>query len=203
MKICRFNEQQLVEELAQIPPLQRAMFAAACAERLLPAYAAFADQTGFGDLPRLRTVLERVWRDLEGDTMGDEELRATLDLCMDSIPEEEDGWAPEQAAAEDYVEALAYTIRCRRTGDAQEAAWAARCPYEAADHFVIEHEGIDTNQAGAEERVLSHPLVQLELTRQRRDIEDLLTAGDTETTSIAARIRNRAKADAETFFKVE
>jgi hypothetical protein len=68
------------------------------------------------------------------------------------------------------------------------------------DHFVINHEGIDTNQPGSEERVLSHPLVQAELSRQRRDLEELLGASEEDTLDLVVRIRDRAKTESKLIF---
>lgn len=153
----------------------------------------------------LRMILEQLWLDLERKKeMTDQDVRENLNLCMKLIPQEDDEpWVPEQAAAEDAASALAYAIRCRQSGDAQEAAWAARCAYEALDHFVIDQESIDTNVSGGEGRVLAHPLVQLELARQRRDLEELLDAVSAKLPSRITLIRERAKADSETVFKVQ
>ena len=203
MAILHYNEQQLAADLARIPAPYPAAFAAACAERLLPAYSAFSRRVGRDDFVKLATVLVRLWSDLEGEEMVDEEAKKYLDVCMNLIPREDDGtWVWEQAAAEDAASALAYALRCRRTGNAQEAAWAGRRAYEALDHFVVDQEGVNTNAPGGENRVLSHPLVQAELSRQRQDLEELLGAAETELPTIATRIRHRAEADAQMFFRL-
>jgi len=82
-------------------------------------------------------------------------------------------WSEYQTTAQDAASALAYALRCRRNGEADESAWAARRAYETIDNYVINHEGIDTNEPGTEMLVLSHPLIQAELTRQNRDVEEL------------------------------
>jgi uncharacterized protein YjaG (DUF416 family) len=203
MTILHYNEQELAAELGGIPARYRATFAAACAERLLPAYSDFFRRVGRGDPVKLAAILARLWRDLEGQKMADEEVKECLDVCMNLIPREDEGtWVPEQAAAEDAGSALAYALRCRQTGNAQEAAWAARRSYEALDHFVVAQEDIDTNAAFGENRVLLHPLVQAELARQRRDMEELLGAAETELPNIASRVQQRAKADAQMFFRL-
>jgi hypothetical protein len=132
--------------------------------------------------------------------MSAEELLASEATCMALIPQEdEEPWVPEQVYAEDAVSALAYAVRTGRTSDSREAAWAARCAYDSLDHFVINHENIDTNIAGAERRVQSHPLVQAELRRQANDLQDLLDDGGAPG-NLVARIRARANADAGAFF---
>ena len=119
-------------------------------------------------------------------------MQSKIDACMALIPREDDGpWFTEQASAEDAGASVGYALRCRQSGQAQEAAWAARRAYEALDHYVINRGDIDTNKPGAEERVLGHPAVQGELARQRRDLDEAL-AGDMDARDLAARLRERA-----------
>jgi hypothetical protein len=76
--------------------------------------------------------------------------------------------------------------------------------YNALDQFVINRENIVMWQPGAEERILAHPLIQAELARQRRDIEELLGAAeaDADVRQTAERFRARAKAEAGIVFGV-
>jgi uncharacterized protein YjaG (DUF416 family) len=205
MGIIGFNEQSLVKELERLHPLVRAVFAAASAQRLLPAYASFSRETGRGDAPTLIAVLERLWLDLQGDRLDTRQVRENIDRSMSLIPKEDEEdsgpWVPQQAWAEDAAAAVTYALRCRLNGQPQEAAWAARRAYEALDHFVISQEGIDVNSAASEERVLSHPLVQAELLRQRRDLDELLVANQQDVAQIAPRMRARAQAESEMVFK--
>jgi uncharacterized protein YjaG (DUF416 family) len=190
-----FNEMELAERIEELPRPVRAAFAAACAERMLPAYHRFSARSNRGDPRILEQILTRLWTDLSGEPMSEAETEAQIDACMELIPREDDGpWVAEQAAAEDAVAALAYALRCRRSGLAKEAAWAARCAYEALDDYVINHENVDTNISGAEAKVLAHPLVQAELTRQQRDLEELHRGAIT-----IDRLRERSKAEAVEF----
>jgi uncharacterized protein YjaG (DUF416 family) len=181
--------------IEQLPNPLRGAFAAACAERLLPAYHKFLARSNRGDPCILEQILTRLWKDLSGEPMSEAETEAQIDACVELIPREDDGpWVAEQAAAEDAVAALAYALRCRRSGLAKEAAWAAGRAYEALDDYVINHEDVDTNIAGAEARVLAHPLVQAELARQQRDLDELLAG-----TITIDRLRERSRAEAAEF----
>ncbi len=195
MTILRFDEGALLDAIERLPPPARAAFAAACAERLLPAYVRFARRTEKGNPVALTDILAGLWADLTGSPMSDTEVDASVEMCMQLIPQEDDGpWVPEQAAAEDAASALAYALRCRRTGSSREAAWAARCAYEAIDHYVVNHEKVDTNIPGAEARVLAHPIIQSELARQQRDLSELHGS-----TISANGLRERSKAEASVF----
>ncbi len=176
--MLRFDEKTLTAALERLPQPLRAAFAAACAERLMPAYDAFSRSSGRGDPIALREILSRLWDDLAGNAMTSAELKSRIDDCMKLIPREDEGvWIPQQAAAEDAAAAVAYALRCRQNGRSQEAAWSARRLYEAHDHYVVTNGNIDTNVAGAEALVLKHPLIQTELMRQQRDLDELSNVG--------------------------
>lgn len=149
----------------------------------------------------MAAILERLWLNLEGSRTTAKQELDYIELCMNLIPQENSGpWLPEQVYAEDAAAALAYALRSRKDGQAQHAAWAGRRAYEALDHFLIDQEGIYPNQAGAEKRALSHPLVQAELSRQQRDLVEL-AANQQNLTRVVDRIRERAKVESETVFK--
>lgn len=201
MTILQYDEQQLMEKLERLPRPLRVVFAAACAERLLPAYINFSARTGRGDSVAFKSILTRLWDDLGGHPMTDVEVETKINTCMTLIPgEDEEPWVMEQASAEDAGAALAYALTCRQNGKSHEAAWAGRRAYEALDHFVINSENIDTSIPGGEERVLAHPLVQAEFARQRRDLDELRDTGDEDVRQVGAQLRDRARAEATTFF---
>jgi uncharacterized protein YjaG (DUF416 family) len=169
-----YNEQALIERLREIPAESRVAFALLCAERLLPSYQAFHEATGKGSFAALACISERLWKDISGERMTIEEVSAQLQACMELIPGEEDTpGSPLQVYAEDAASALAYALRARLSGESQEAVWAARRAYETLDHYVIQHDEIDPNEPQAEEHVVHHPLIQVELIRQQRDLDDL------------------------------
>ena len=196
MGILSFNEESLTTELDRIAVPLRVVFAAAIAERLLPAYVSFSHKTGRGNPNILTEILERLWRDIQGTQMDPEELQQNIDLSMKLIPQEDDiPWILDQAWAEDAVAAVTYALRSRQNGKSQESAWVARRAYEALDHFVIAHEDIDPSIVGAEERVLSNPLIQDELMRQQRDLRELDAVDLQDESTLAQKIRQRAKAE--------
>lgn len=185
----RYDEPALVERLTRLAPRARAVFAAACAERMLPAYRWVQRRTGRGDPDRLSEALSALWRDLEE---GGVDLKAHLDEAHALVPEEDEDWIDECTYAEHAAAAVAYAIRAQLTEDPQEAAWAARQVYEALDFRVTTRDDIDLNAPGAEQRIVGDPLIQQELTRQQRDLEALSRRAD-EPTAVAALIRQQAE----------
>jgi uncharacterized protein YjaG (DUF416 family) len=195
LTMLRYDEADTIRALAAIPRNSRVAFAAACAERLFPAYEDFCRKDRRGDQAAMAEILERVWKHLLGDEIEAEQIRAELTRCMALIPGEEDEpWIREQAYADDAASAIAYALRTLESGDPQEAAWAARRTYEAADHHVTHRLGIED-----ETQVLNHPIVQAEFARQRRDLDELRGA-KRESIQLFARLRDRARAEARLFF---
>ena len=169
----KFNEADLSEQLSKLPTTVRAAFAAACAQRMVHAYSQFALRSKQGNSEALKQILASLWKDLNGHPMSDSELDAQREAAMALSPQEEDEWIPGQGAAEDAAASLTYALRCRRNGSVHEAVWAARRAYEAIDEHIINREDIDINSREGEERILKHPLMQTELSRQARDLDDL------------------------------
>jgi uncharacterized protein YjaG (DUF416 family) len=203
MEIIRFSNRWLIGKLEKMPPIFRTLFAAAAAERLSQAYLRYAHLTGRGNPEVLAEALNRLWSDIEGQRANSERPEETLQRVMALIPKEDNGpWVPEQAWAEDATAAVAYALQCLESGRSAESAWVAQRAYEAVDHFVVTENAIHTSKPGASARILSSSLVQAELRRQRRDIDELL-AENTDVqnlAALAARMRQRAQIDSRTMF---
>lgn len=197
-----FNEKVLTAKLDRLALPLRVIFAATIAERLLPLYVNFTKITGRGNPERLMDILQRLWLDLCGTQMSSQELQENIALSMNLIPgEDEVPWVPEQAWAEDAVATVAYSLRCRQSGQSQECVWVARRAYEALDHFVITTEGLSINAPEAEARALSNPLIQAELRRQSRDLRELQAAGEN-IIATSRRMRERAKKESSIVLKL-
>jgi uncharacterized protein YjaG (DUF416 family) len=122
-----FNEKELSQKIERLVKQHRVAFAAACAERLLPSYARFSRRSGRGDYLILVDSLESLWKDLISHQSVAMDIDLLIGNCMGLIPGEDDQpWVNEQACAEDAASAVAYALRCFQTGEAKEAARAAR-----------------------------------------------------------------------------
>ena len=190
-----FNEADLAAQLSKLPNTFRTAFAAACAQRMVQVYSAYASRSNKGDAEALTQILASLWNDLNGHPLSDSELDAQIETSMALIPEEDDEWIPEQGAAEDAAAALTYALRCRRSGLVQEAVWAARRSYDALDEHITNREDIDVNSPKGEERIRKHALMQAELSRQARDLADLRDGSIT-----IEQLRQRSATEAADFF---
>lgn len=194
--ILRYDEPALVQRLSRLAPGARAVFAAACAERLLPVYRWAQEHTGRGDSDRLAEALSAVWRALEGNCV---DLQRPLDEALALVPDEDETWIDAFGYAEHAAAAVAYAIRACLTDDPQEAAWAARQAYEALDLRVTTRDNIDVNTPGAEERIARDVLIQRELSRQQRDLQ-VLSRRAHQLSAVTARLRQQAEQEAPEVF---
>ena len=195
----RFDETALLQRLERLPRALRVAFAAACAQRMLPAYNAFSAVNGQGSPDEVDLAMGRVWSGLFDP--GVPEVERDIARVMELIPREDaDEWLPEQPYAEDATAALVYALRTAKSGEAQEAAWAARRVYEALDHHVMNRLGIE-----GEEEVLDHPLIQAEFVRQDRDLAMLERAAGTDASARGAvsELRTRSLHEASLMFDAE
>lgn len=196
-----FDEGALVTKLQNLPQEHRVAFAAMCAERQMGAYRLFEAMNGREVPNALEGALEEVW--IDPAVMRDEKtFEQRIEELMHLIPQDktlQKPWTQSATNAQNAGMSAIYALRTRLSGDAQEAAWAARVAYEALDNFVINSGNIDTNTPGNEQQVLSHPLVQAELRRQQRDLDELRT-GKEHHARLIARLRDRARTEAAIFF---
>lgn len=76
--------------------------------------------------------------------------------------------------ADDAAGAVAYALRCRLTGLSQEAVWAARRAYDAADTVAsARYDDAGMNAPGIEDSIAADDLIQQELGRQEDDLRSL------------------------------
>lgn len=198
MVMLDFKEPELLEKLEQLAEPLRAAFAAACAQRQQMAYARFFRRTERGNPEALSNILNSLWNDLAGNPLSKKELDRMMAASLELAPNENEGqWVIEQVCAEDAATAVAFALSCRREGSAQDAVWAARRAHASLDQYVHYQENIDTDRPGRRERVLSHPLIQAELARQQRDLNELLARAVT-----LPELRRRAEHEAATFLPV-
>jgi uncharacterized protein YjaG (DUF416 family) len=160
-----FDLETLTTQLALLPLRMRVAYALSCAERLSPFYVSYSQRTGLGVPQELEHMREEIWNHVLDDNIKLGQA-TRLARCLELIPSDEP-WVAEQPYAEDAVSALSYAMREIEAGDPADAAWAARCACDCIEEHLMTTLGID------EPNVLLHPLVQLELQRQRRDLSEL------------------------------
>lgn len=189
-----FDEVRLARLLDALDLRSRVAFAAACAERLSPAFRTYAQLVRQQRPEALASVLEQLWGDVEGlhqfTRVG---LDVRLETTMSLIPrEDEPQWNQGRPPAENAASAVAYALRCRQSGRAQEAVWAARQVYEAIDQVLLSSYA-QTISPAIEGWVIGNAVMQAELGRQQRDLVELGSVDASRRFALVATLRERAR----------
>lgn len=163
----RYTEEALIAELKALSPARRVAFAAAAATRQLSNWECIADAR---TVHRPAEIVAELWTDLHAGAVDRSAWMDRLDEVMALLPDEGQNWGMAGALADDALSSLAYAIRALLTADAQEAAWAARRAYEAADQASIVMLDIQPGTPAAEAAIRAHDIVQREMSRQLADL---------------------------------
>lgn len=154
-----YDKPVLLEQLKALPWQARTAFSAACAELLIPAVQISPGPLGAEGLRTLRAALDEAWSLARRSDDARSETSSQLEGLL-SGEEGEEG----REVCENAVAAAIYALRSVGGNDAQDAEWAARQPYDAADWWAQQQlADLDLNDAGAELVLASHPAVQAAL----------------------------------------
>lgn len=148
-------------------------FGALCSERLLPNYEVFSAETGHGDSSVLRNALDLVWDNVLHPAVESTLLRETNVACEAQAPSSDAFESLLVTAAQDACFSLCALIDFVENADLERVVVAARYAIDSIDLYVQEVERMDPADSRLEEKILSHPLMQDELLRQRNSLEEL------------------------------
>jgi uncharacterized protein YjaG (DUF416 family) len=178
----------LKADLKALPQRTQAAFAAACAERLFPAYAAFLDASGRDDHGVVRHAIDTAWEGARSGTIPAGDPAGLYKRCLGLIPVDGPDADQVPAHADDAIASAAYALGAA-AGLADDAAgWAAECVINSLDQFLLGNE-IDADEPDSERRIWEHPLVAAEVDRQTDDLRQLVGTSDWEAAVDAVRAR--------------
>lgn len=185
-----FDEPWLIEQLRLLSRRPRVAFAAACAQRLYPPYAPFADEGVYGGPGELSAMLDGLWSKCEADQVDLAWAEQSHERLAELIPHDDDvEWGvPGHEEANLFSHVLFGAIHSYRQGDAESAAEAAWYAYQV--RWMTVRDRHDMDYPLGVEAAEHEPIVQAELTRQRRDLEELLRGPD--APELVRRLRERA-----------
>ncbi|GLQ98158.1 DUF416 family protein [Dyella mobilis] len=170
MNILIFDEPSLVQRLSTLQIKSAITFALCCATRQLNAYEAYADKFAPEARAVPRRIVEKLWEFVDSAKSDDTHWSEQLKIVESLYPEEQTDWAPLHIYSEHTLYSLTYVIRCLMTCDVQEAAYAARVAYIAADQAAIRAIEESRDSLNFEQLVLASDVVQKELRRQSDDL---------------------------------
>jgi uncharacterized protein YjaG (DUF416 family) len=199
--MLRYDEIKNIQQLGQLETRARALFALMAATRILPWYQRFEEKMGLGKPDQLTAVAQRLWLALEAP-VSKAELKVLLEESTALIPEEVEPWDDQiYPYAEDAAAAVVYSASALFTSDVQDAAWAGRRAYEAIDYFIRSRLTGHPGTAIDENVLLSSPLIQAELARQRRDLRDVeIWENSGHPASQLKELKSRSESESEVMF---
>jgi hypothetical protein len=138
----------------------------------------------------LRGALDAAWR-AAGGAGAEEDLRGAGEATEALVPYEDDDWLLESGYAQNGIAAIAYAIRSWLGDDPQDAVWAARQVYEAADYGAQQRQPVAARvySADVEADLARTAVVQAAI---RGISEDLTAAGEFRAEVVRQRARSAA-----------
>lgn len=168
----RFDEKSLLTRLEPLSDRQRLLFGTACAERLFGNYVRFAREVEWGNDVALRRALDAAWKTCSGSAPDGPTLARLLVECEAAAPESEEFDSLFTASAQDAVFATCSLLDFIGAQSIEKIVASARYPTDSIDLYVQELEGMSAHDPTREDKILRHPLMQQELWRQRRDLDE-------------------------------
>jgi uncharacterized protein len=187
-----FDRESLLSNLRILPFAAALAFALSCAERLYPNYIRFSREHGWGDPSVLRAALDYGWGRLLGNT-NETDAGELRQQCEDATPDTEDFDSIYISPGLDAACAASMVLDIVQNRDPGIVADIASLCRDTVDMYIQEIEKMSSQDRKREQKILIHPLMQRELSRQREDIStvaDLLTEGD----GLASVLRDRWRA---------
>lgn len=199
-----FDRKRLIAELNSVAPDFRYVFAAGCAERLMPALMTFSEEIGgIVNAPRLAAILEDLWSSAGNERKDEVALQRIYDDCGRDVGAIEDrGNKPTTLAAADAVACIGYAAMSALSKRSEDASWAGARASDTFYQFLKLHVFRFPRQGSEEQaRTVAHPLYVAELDRQESDVRDLQALDLASALETVERIRKRAQIDGTTILR--
>lgn len=168
-----FNCNTLKKRLQKLNIKSQLAFGAACCERLLPNYLAFVKDTGWGDITPIRNALDLIWLHLEGKLTESIEIKKILYSCELVAPDSEDFQSLYVTSAQDACFAVCGLLDYWIEHDVNKIVQAATYATDSVDLYIQVVENLNPNTPDLEKKILTHKLMQRELSQQEKDLESI------------------------------
>jgi len=185
----KYDEKKLMKVLTELSVNSRLIFACACAERLMLTLDWYWNKVGANHFGVVRSALDSGWASTQSQESSTEKLDSLVEQVKTLVPNDDDeALFPGLAVAQNAVASVAYALGTWLQDDSQQAVWAARQLYDAADVIVQQGAAVQTYI----ERVDEEEPVQMLLRGMCSDLRDLQSGDESQ-------IPDRAKADGRAF----
>jgi uncharacterized protein YjaG (DUF416 family) len=169
-----FDPESLRLQLERVSPKHRAAFAAACCERLLPNYTAFAREVGWGEPETLRAALDYIWSVLGGGSLDRDAISRLVAECDSVIPDTDDFDTSSVSAALDAGTAVVETLQSLVDGNTKRVVDVASFCRDTVDMYIQDRDQLNFNSDPLfEKKIAEDPLMKRELARQSAILSEL------------------------------
>ena len=184
-----FNEDELKKKLVKLPFWKQLVFLLIVCQRLIPSFRAFAAETGFQGQTQLTSLLSKAWNSLSNG-ISSIDLSSEAALAESIAPDTEDFDSVLVSSALDAAVATSLLMKAFTDQQTDTIVEAVTLVRDSVDMYVQELEDMDPAAPDLEEIILGHELMQMELIRQREDLEFLSTLDDEISVSMTA-VKNK------------
>lgn len=176
-----FDRQILVGELQRLPANAALAAATSASSRLVPFYSEFCNRSCWGDALALQNALEFAWDHAEGRRHRREQAkrqRAVAAKLAQLEPRDGFGWdyTCSHYAALSVASCIDYVLKERTVHAAAALEWVFNAAYRLAGYLLFKGIGPHKSTPESRRQAVAHPIVQMELARQRRDLDRLHVA---------------------------
>ena len=185
MVLPEFNAEFLKERLIKLDSKRQIAFGAICCERLLPNYLAFQKDAGWGDINPIRKALDLVWFYLNGETRNIQEIKDLTDSCESVAPSSDDFESLYVTSAQDACFAVCCLLDYLLENDVGKIVQVATYATDSVDLYVQEIENMAPNDPELEQKILTHQLMQKELTQQEENLKAIEQASALDSNFLA------------------
>src|SRR5574338_38398 len=166
-----FEPDNLQQELSTLARSQQLAYSCACCERLLPNYEVFSLQQNWGNSELLRSTLDLLWNSILIDGFEITNIKRLITECEAVIPDTEAFDSILTSAALDAGNAIVETLEACINDSLKGAVAVASLARDTVDMYIQAIEDYDYSDPRFEEKIVRHPLMVLELSRQRQDLQ--------------------------------
>ena len=168
-----FNLKATVASLKKLDRARRLLLGAIVAERLVPNYRRFEEATRRSNDAALRGYLDVAWENIGAVEINPVKVHALIAQCEHLMPSVDEQKSDKASMALDAVNAVCCLLEQIMTDSPEKVAEICAAAIDTIDMFLQRHDlvGVDVIDLEAERRILEHPLMQAELSRQRSDLD--------------------------------
>lgn len=172
----KFSAEELRINLLRLDSDRMLVFGLLCAERMFPNCIAFQNESGWGDMSKVRDALVILFRAVSGQKPSFDDVVMAAEACELQAPSSDDFDSIFVTAAQDVCFSICCLMDFLNSPDVSKIVQVATYSTDSIDLYVQEAEKMRPDDPHLEEKILLHPLMQTELETQDRELSALLAA---------------------------